>query len=432
MAQVLMKGSTGNAVQQLKQALQRELGADAGAYPGLAAGNAFDSECEAALRQWQAGIGAIADGIAGPHCLQLLGLAPPRALQIRPQLDALRLLFPQTKPSNIVRFLPYVTDALEAFGLVDRPMILAAFGTIRAETAGFVPIPEYASRFNTLAGKPPFSAYDPGTSIGQRLGNTQPGDGARFCGRGFVQLTGRSNYTRYSQQLLQGTELVDAPQLANAPEIAAALLALFLANCAAPMRAALQDNDFAAARRLVNGGSHGLQEFQQVFAVAEQAWPDDTTLVGARRDRTRATAVAQAPVLVRQRDTRRDPPDLRDRQFQPAPVLLPDVWPPESDVRARFDEYRVLVMDQGTDASCTGYGLACVINFARWQKSGYAPELKKVSARMLYNFARRYDEYEGEDYDGSSCRGALKGWYNNGVCLESDWPDHDRPRYGYA
>ena len=41
---------------------------------------------------------------------------------------------------------------------------------------------------------------------------------------------------------------------------------------------------------------------------------------------------------------------------------------------------------------------------------------------MLYKFARRYDEYEGENYDGSSCRGALKGWYHNGVYIESKWP----------
>ena len=41
---------------------------------------------------------------------------------------------------------------------------------------------------------------------------------------------------------------------------------------------------------------------------------------------------------------------------------------------------------------------------------------------MLYTLARRYDEYDGENYEGSSCRGAIKGWFNNGVCLEEDWP----------
>ncbi len=44
------------------------------------------------------------------------------------------------------------------------------------------------------------------------LGNTQPGDGLRFKGRGFVQLTGRRNYTLYSQRL--GVDLVGHPELA--------------------------------------------------------------------------------------------------------------------------------------------------------------------------------------------------------------------------
>ena len=43
---------------------------------------------------------------------------------------------------------------------------------------------------------------------------------------------------------------------------------------------------------------------------------------------------------------------------------------------------------------------------------------------------------DGENYEGSSCRGAIKGWFNNGVCLEDDWPyepDSLNPaRYGFA
>ena len=41
---------------------------------------------------------------------------------------------------------------------------------------------------------------------------------------------------------------------------------------------------------------------------------------------------------------------------------------------------------------------------------------------MLYEMARRYDEWPGESYEGSSCRGAIKGWYNMGVCDESFYP----------
>jgi len=41
---------------------------------------------------------------------------------------------------------------------------------------------------------------------------------------------------------------------------------------------------------------------------------------------------------------------------------------------------------------------------------------------MLYEMAQRHDEWTGEDYSGSSCRGASKGWYNMGVCRETLYP----------
>lgn len=427
-SQILIKGHTGDQVAKLKAALARELGAQAASsYPGLAVGDTFDTDTEAALRAWQSGMGLVADSIAGPHCRQLLGLLAGVEMEIKPELAALRALFPDTKPSNIARYLPYVTDALEAFNLVDRPMILAAFGTIRAETAGFVPISEYASKYNTDPGKPPFSRYEPGTAIGRKLGNEHAGDGALYCGRGFVQLTGAYNYRTYSQQLWEDDILLGHPEFANAPEVAAVLLARFLSNCATKMRAALEAGDFRKARALVNGGSHGLPEFQAVFEAAEKVWPS-TAPAGAAG----AAAGAAQPAQVRRRGTRKDPPDLRDREFQPLIKDLVGEYPPQADVQGFFAAYEPMVLDQGEDSSCTGYALACVVNFARWRKQQYAGKLESVSARMLYNYARRYDEYEGEDYEGSSCRGALKGWYNHGVCLASEWPDHERPKFGFA
>ena len=44
---------------------------------------------------------------------------------------------------------------------------------------------------------------------------------------------------------------------------------------------------------------------------------------------------------------------------------------------------------------------------------------------MLYHLAKLYDEWEGEDYEGSSCRGAMKGWHRHGACLEKLWPYKD-------
>jgi predicted chitinase len=71
------------------------------------------------------------------------------------------------------------------------------------------------------------------TAKGKGLGNTQAGDGAKFIGRGYIQLTGRANYTRYSSQMFSNgllssaIELVDNPQLLNTPKIAAEVSVLY-------------------------------------------------------------------------------------------------------------------------------------------------------------------------------------------------------------
>lgn len=171
-------------------------------------------------------------------------------------------IFPrQTPRANIDTHLPFVLAGLRVHALADKPMVLMALGTIRAETEGFAPISEFRSRFNTR--NTPFDLYDAGTSIGRRLGNTVAGDGPRFKGRGFVQLTGRSNYTKIGAQL--GQPLVTNPDLANDPAVAGLILAAFLKNQERRVRAALAANDLRAARKAVNGGSHGLERFVDTF-----------------------------------------------------------------------------------------------------------------------------------------------------------------------
>lgn len=60
--------------------------------------------------------------------------------------------------------------------------------------------------------------YGPGTGPGKNVGNTQPGDGARFHGRGYVQLTGRANYMKAKK--LTGVDLIANPDRAKEPELA--------------------------------------------------------------------------------------------------------------------------------------------------------------------------------------------------------------------
>lgn len=101
-----------------------------------------------------------------------------------------------------------------------------------------------------------------------------------------------------------------------------------------------------------------------------------------------------------------DAPDLRDRYYEPTLAPLKEVIHPPGNL---------YILDQGEEGACTGFGLAATINLLyRFQSKD-----TRVSPWMLYAMARRYDEWPGEDYDGSSCRGAIKGWKNTGVCAEA-------------
>ena len=429
MKAVLQRGAGGPRVVELKQRLTAVLGAIAGEYAGLAAGDQLDADTEAAVRRWQSGVGLIADGVVGPRCQELLGMEVFPDLELHPGADAVRGLFPATKPANIARFLPYVLTALRAAGLLDRSLVIAALATIRAESEGFLPIAEFQSPFNTAPGGTPFGLYD-----GRRsLGNTRSGDGARYKGRGFVQLTGRANYRQFGGEL--GIDLEAAPDLAKSPEIAAALLAVFLASRAESLREAIAVGDLRRARKIVNGGSHGLDRFRDVFARAAEPWPGMPAAPAGRASAKKPTASGRSG---RKLTASPDPGDLRDRAYTPPPATLPDEYPAAGAIERFLGAYTRagLILDQGQEGACTGFGLACVVNYLRWRKADTPESLDSVSPRMLYDFARRYDEYAGEDYEGSSCRGALKGWHKHGVCLEKDWPYRQgtsgTPAFGWA
>ncbi len=415
---VLMRGNRGDEVAKLKAALRKTLGEAAANYPGVSSGDVFDADTETALRAWQAGTGLVADGIAGPRNMTELGILP--AAKPNPDIDNITVnrLFPNTRTSNIAKNWPYVSTALAAFNLTGVNLISAALATIRAETEGFVPIAEQPSHFNTLPGQAAFSAYE------HRMGNSHPGDGARYRGRGYVQLTGHDNYQKFGELL--DLPLTDNPDCACSPEVAACLLAAYLDANREKLSFALDNHDLKAARKIVNGGSYGLARFSETYLQAQQLLTTTPLAAAtARHIAKRATTVA------------RDPQDLRDRPYLPPPRSLPERYPSNSEIQSFIGAYSRagLILDQGQEGACTGFGLACVINYLRWRRAGMPETQDPVSPRMLYHFARRYDEYEGEDYSGSSCRGALKGWYHNGVCRDSMWPyqagSEARPKSGW-
>ena len=98
-----------------------------------------------------------------------------------------------------------------------------------------------------------------------------------------------------------------------------------------------------------------------------------------------------------------DKQDFRDYSYEPALIKLRGKLSPPANRT---------VLNQGQEGACTGFGLAAVINRLLTERG----EARTVSSRMLYEMAKKFDEWEGEDYSGSSCRGAILGWSNMGVC----------------
>lgn len=130
-------------------------------------------------------------------------------------------------------------------------------------------------------------------------------------------------------------------------------------------------------------------------------------------------------------DARPDRLDFRDFPYRPPLRSLAPTFPHDDFITEHLPRYARggRVLDQGREGACTGFGLACVINYLLWERdvrAGGSGDTALVSPRMLYELARRYDEWPGEQYEGSSCRGALKGWHKHGVCADALWPYRTR------
>lgn len=266
----LKRGVTGDDVKFLQQRLL-ELGFNPGDIDGQ-----FGGGTEAAVRAFQASEGLLIDGVVGRRTLDALG---GKTLHIEPDLplamqevtvERVSHMFPSAPLRNIKTHLPPVLQELVVVELNDKPMVLMALATIRAETAGFEPINEFRSRFNTSPNGHPFDLYDNRSD----LGNTGKPDGERFKGRGFVQLTGRDNYLRIGAKIGLGDGLLQNPDLANDPDVAARILAAFLKTREIRIKQELLDGDLRAARKLVNGGSHGLERFTEAFRIGQREIPD--------------------------------------------------------------------------------------------------------------------------------------------------------------
>lgn len=109
-----------------------------------------------------------------------------------------------------------------------------------------------------------------------RLGNSQPGDGAKFIGRGYAMLTGRGNYEHFGQVI--GIDLASAPDRAAEPEIAAQIIVAFVLDRKDRINAALTSGNLAAAGRTMNGGMAGLERISILWKAYRAALDTGGTL----------------------------------------------------------------------------------------------------------------------------------------------------------
>lgn len=151
-------------------------------------------------------------------------------------------------------------------------------------------------------------------------------------------------------------------------------------------------------------------------ASAEASGPKTTRPAASSRRDTETPAPVRKGSRVM--DAMPDRIDIRDWFYEPTLAPLPHMV-------VNCDRVP-LILDQGQEGACTGYALAAVVNYHLRQRTDGDAEKPDfpVSPRMLYELARRYDEWPGEQYEGSSARGAMKAWVRHGVCRDTTWSPH--------
>ena len=141
-----------------------------------------------------------------------------------------------------------IEKALKTDGIYSPLTMVGAMATVRVEVGkNFKPINEIASG----------QAYE----FRADLGNTQAGDGIKYKGRGYIQITGRNNYANYGA--IFGVDLINKPELALQPELSAKILSRYFKDRAVNIQCDKQN--WIKVRQQVNGGQMGLEEFLRVI-----------------------------------------------------------------------------------------------------------------------------------------------------------------------
>jgi len=206
--------------------------------------------------------------------------------------DQLQSIMPRASRSRASTFLPFLNAAMEEFA-IEPAARAAAFLAQLAHESGQLRFME-----EIWGPTPAQLRYEPVTPLSQKLGNTQPGDGKRFKGRGPIQLTGRANYQQFGDLL--NVDLVGDPPRAATPEVGFRIAGLFWSrnglNELADLATAAA---FITITKRINGGTAGLAERQAFYAVARTVLGVPEPLAALALERASAAAPRDEPILDR-------------------------------------------------------------------------------------------------------------------------------------
>jgi predicted chitinase len=166
--------------------------------------------------------------------------------------------YPNATESNCERYAPHLLAAAWSYG-IHTPLRLAHWLAQLGHESGELKYSEEIASGRAYEGR-------------KDLGNTRPGDGVRFKGRGLIQITGRYNYTRYFRYLGQ-PELLETPQiLAVDPFYAADCAGWFWCHGASvDLNRVADKNNVTLISKLINGGYNGLSDRKRLLTLSRRA-----------------------------------------------------------------------------------------------------------------------------------------------------------------
>lgn len=173
--------------------------------------------------------------------------------------DSLKQIMPTLPEAKRAAFLPPLLRAMNEFA-VNTPKREAAFLAQIAHESG-----EFKWMEELWGPTPAQKNYEPPSKSATQLGNTQPGDGKRFKGRGPIQITGRYNYQKYGDLL--GIDLLNNPEKAATPEVGFRTAGLFWQKNG--LNELADAEMFQTITKRINGGLTGLDDRLKYYTRAK-------------------------------------------------------------------------------------------------------------------------------------------------------------------